>query len=79
MQLIRDWFRKHSFSTHGLALAIGTLAILVQTDQHIRDLLMKDLEIHPKIISSLACLGAILLAYKQPRKTEPAKDDSKKG
>lgn len=71
MKAIMDWFRAHNISTHGLALAIGALAVLVETDQHIRDLLLKDLDIHPKIISSLGALGAILLAYRQPKRVDP--------
>lgn len=71
MKAIMDWIRDHRSSTHALAAAIGTLAILVQTDERFRDLLLKDLGIHPKIISSLACLGIILLVYKQPKKIEP--------
>lgn len=81
MKTFTAWFREHRFSTHGLALAIGSLAILVETDARLREVLLKDLNLHPKIISTLACLGAILLAYKQPKKTEPpespAEDDTK--
>lgn len=77
MKAVMAWIRDHRSSTHALAAAIGTLAILVQTDTHIRDLLIKDLDIHPKIISTLACLGAILLVYKQPKKIE-APDGSPK-
>lgn len=72
MKAVMQWIRDHKSSTHALAAAIGVLAILVQTDSHIRNLLIEDLDIHPKIISTLACLGAILLAYKQPRKVNGA-------
>lgn len=77
MNAILKWFRDHRSSTHALAAAIGVLAILVQTDTHIRNLLIEDLDIHPKIISTLACLGAILLAYKQPRKQPVEETDLK--
>ena len=82
MKAILTWFREHRISTHGIALAIGSLAILVETDRHVRDLFLKDLDIHPKIISSLAALGAILLAYKQPRRetaTPPPEEKPEKG
>lgn len=82
MKWLSDWFHSHNVSTHVIASVIGIVAVLVETDRHVRDLLLVDLGIHPKIISSLACLGAILLAYKQPKKLngapptepEPGKD-----
>ena len=83
MQKLLDWFHAHNYVTHALAGAIVALAILVQTDETIRSMLLKDLDIHPKIISTLACLGAILLAYKQPKKEAPlpppAAEPEKKG
>lgn len=75
MKTIREWFRAHNISTHGLALFIGGFAILIETDHHIRDVLLKDLNIHPKIISSLGALGAILLAYKQPKRSPPTPEE----
>ena len=72
MKWFAQWFREHKISTHALAGVIGVIGVLVETDRHVRDLLLIDLGIHPKIISSLACLGAILLAYKQPKRNGAA-------
>lgn len=69
--MFKNWFQSHNITTHGIALLIGSLAVLVETNTHIRDVLLKDLSIHPKIISSLGALGAIILAYKQPKKSDP--------
>lgn len=70
MSSITNWFHAHKTSTHGIAAAIGTFAVIVETDSHIREMLTKDFDLHPKLIPGLCALGAIILAYKNSKKSE---------
>jgi hypothetical protein len=65
MNAIWTWLKGKNWSTHAIAVSLGSLAVFITTDSQAQQFLISLFKTHPAIAAQIIALAGIITAYKR--------------
>lgn len=65
MNALWTWLKGKNWSTHAIAVTLGSVATFIVSDQQAQDFLVNIFKTHPAIATELITLAGIIVTYKR--------------